>query len=181
VKFFLFIIALGSACLGIFAVVFRRELRPYIEAVREWNRRRVEARAARVDTAAPAAILDAPAKMKPAKTKKPPAPKRTNGMVAGVSYANDDGTDRQTIIRKHCQEGTSLTLVREPNNPRDRNAVAIYVGRSQIGYVSSDDAPRVATCLDEGWTYVASVGRLYGGTKDKPSLGVNFLIVQTPA
>jgi hypothetical protein len=180
-KLVLFVIALGSACLGVLAVVFRRELRPHVEAFGEWRRRRRQARAARAGTPAPAAIPDAPAKMKPAKAKKPPDPKRTNGMVAGVSCANQDGTDRQTIIRKNCRKGTALTLVREPDNPRDRNAVAIYVGRSLIGYVSSEDAPRVAKCLDEGWSSVASVARIYGGTKDKPNLGVNFLIVQTPA
>jgi hypothetical protein len=180
-KFFLFIIALGSACLGTLAVVFRRELCPHVEAFEAWKRRRRETRAARVDTPAPAAILAAPAKMKPAKTKKPPAPKRTNGMVVGVTFANDDGTDRQTIIRKHCRERTALTLVRERDNPGHPNAVAIYVGRSQIGYASSEDATRVSKYLDEGWSYVASVVRLYGGTNDKPSLGVNFLIVQTPA
>jgi hypothetical protein len=148
-KLALFIIALGSGCLGMLAVVFRRELRPHLEAFEEWKRRRREARAARVDTPSPAAIPEPPAKPKSkARSKKPPAPKRTNGMVSGVSYANDDGTDRQTMIRKLCREGTALRLMREPNNPRDPNAVAIYVGRSQIGYVPSEDAPRVAKCLD---------------------------------
>jgi hypothetical protein len=85
------------------------------------------------------------------------------------------------LSRQHCQEGTALTLVRERDNPRDRNAVAIYVGQRQIGYVPSEDSARVAKCVDEGWSYGASVVRLYGGTPDKPSLGVNFLIVQTPA
>jgi hypothetical protein len=56
-------------------------------------------------------------------------------MVSGVSYTNEDGTDRQSIIRKYCREGTPLTLVRERDNPRDPNAVAIYVGPRQIGYL----------------------------------------------
>jgi hypothetical protein len=180
-KFVLFIVALVSACLGVLAVVFRRELRPHVEALEELKRRRREARAAKAESPPDAVIPEVPPKTKKPRAKKPSAPKRTNGMVAGVSYANEDGTDRQTIIRKYCREGTPLTLVRERDNPRDPNAVAIYVGPRQIGYVPSDDSARVAKYLDEGWSYGASVVRLYGGRPDKPSFGVNFLIVQTPA
>jgi hypothetical protein len=129
-----------------------------------------------VEASPPAVLTEPPTKTK---TRKPPAPKRTNGMVAGVTFPNEDGTDRQIIIRKHCREGTALTLVREPANPHGSNAVAIYVGRSQIGYASSEDASRLAKFLDAGWSYTASVVQLYGGTKDKPSIGVNYLVVQT--
>jgi hypothetical protein len=179
-KFVLFIVALGSACLGVMAWIFRAEVRAWREARRVLTERVPSKGVPQREAEVEKHPADDPPKRSEGE-KKPPAPKRTNGMVSGVSYANEDGTDRQAIIRKHCQEGAALTLVREQDNPRDRNAVAIYVGRSQIGYVSSEDAPRVAKCLDEGWSTVASVVRIYGGTKDKPSLGVNFLIVQTPA
>ena len=44
--------------------------------------------------------------------------------VAGVSYRNEDGSSRQSIIRR-CHIGERLLLKPEPDNPVDPNAVRV--------------------------------------------------------
>ena len=70
--------------------------------------------------------------------------------VVGESFDNPDGTSRQKIIEQ-CKIGNPVSLVREPNNRYDPNAVGVHVtGRGQIGYVSSENAEWMADVLDKG-------------------------------
>lgn len=48
--------------------------------------------------------------------------------------------------------GNALRLVREPNNPYDTNAVAVYdaEGQTQVGYLPREHAERIAKRLDAG-------------------------------
>jgi hypothetical protein len=43
--------------------------------------------------------------------------------------------------------GEELTLIREPENPFDKNAVAVYDGDLHLGYVPAADAPAVVRAL----------------------------------
>jgi hypothetical protein len=43
--------------------------------------------------------------------------------VAGVTQQNDDGTDRQAVIRR-CRRGERVDLVPEPENPVDPEATS---------------------------------------------------------
>lgn len=43
---------------------------------------------------------------------------------------------------------TSALLVREPKNRFDRNAVAVWVKRKQVGYLSAYQAARFAGAID---------------------------------
>jgi len=129
------------------------------------------------------------AKKKPAKPRKPrpPAkpepsgPRTLRGRIAGVSYKNDDGSDRQAIIRRRCRAGMRLELRPEPKNKHDRNAIAawiswrsllIFSGSAQLGYLERDDAAAVAKHLKAGGRARARVVEVMGGTRDKPSRGV---------
>lgn len=91
--------------------------------------------------------------------------------VRGESQKNRDGSDRQKIIAG-LKVGDRATLVREPNNPYDRNAIAVYVSAGQIGYVPREDAEVHAPDMDDGATATARVVKINGGTPDAPSLGV---------
>lgn len=93
-------------------------------------------------------------KIKPKKVPVLNSPKNIFTNVAGIMYKNDDGTDRQEILRR-CQEGDEVELVREPNNMYDPNAVAVYVGNEQVGYLFREEASEVAPLLDAG--YIADV------------------------
>lgn len=67
-------------------------------------------------------------------------------------------------------------LVREPDNPFDRNAVAVYILGQKVGHLSRDDAEEYAPLLDELWekemVQGCCVAQLKGGWKrEVPSSG----------
>lgn len=62
------------------------------------------------------------------------------------------------------RKGEELSLRREPENPHDRNAVAVHncQGR-KLGYVPRQDAGAIAKVIDTGLPYKASC-RIGGST-----------------
>lgn len=100
--------------------------------------------------------------------------------VKGVSFSNDNGVSRQTVIKaltKYSYSQTSLYLEREFNNPYDNNAIRIIAkvankGSAQIGYLSKEIAAEVAPKLDIGYSSVVVLERITGFNSG--NLGVNF-------
>jgi HIRAN domain-containing protein len=93
--------------------------------------------------------------------------------VAGESYPNRDGTDRQAIIAS-CRVGEALVLDAEPDNPVEENAVRMLRrDGQQIGYLEHGMAARLVDDLSEFTAFVAGIGQGGGG----PYLGVSLLIV----
>ena len=61
---------------------------------------------------------------------------------------------REAIAELRAEE--ALTLRREPLNPHDRNAVAVFDAcGQQLGYVPRQDAPTVAKVMDLGLPIIA--------------------------
>jgi hypothetical protein len=105
--------------------------------------------------------------------------------VAGVSELNSDGSNRQKYINAFARSATPLILKREPNNPYDSNAVAVWLKARallfftsdvQIGYLSAEVAGEIARYLDKGGTVSATITEVTGGGRGKPTRGVNILI-----
>jgi hypothetical protein len=70
--------------------------------------------------------------------------------VVGVSFKNENGSDRQSIITR-CREGEAILLIREPNNKFGPNAIRVCrTNGDQIGHIARDEAYRVADELDRG-------------------------------
>jgi hypothetical protein len=83
--------------------------------------------------------------------------------IAGVTKRNSDGTDRQTLL-KVLRSGEELKLVREPENPYDKYAIAIFrVTGEQLGYVPAGDR-RLADHIDSGGPVSAKVVNVTGGS-----------------
>jgi hypothetical protein len=85
--------------------------------------------------------------------------------VVGVTFQNEDGTNRQTIIGQ-MKDNAPVTLIREPSNRFDKNAVAVYFVDQQIGYIGREYAKIIAIMMDSGRKFdakVLEVGR-YEGT-----------------
>lgn len=85
---------------------------------------------------------------------------------------------RQQYIRQLAQRYSGkfqIALRAEPGNPYDSNAVAVLVDGGLVGYLPRDLAPkwqpRVLAAESEGYLVTGSAA-IYGGTPDKPSLGV---------
>jgi len=83
-------------------------------------------------------------------------------MIAGVTKQNSDGTDRQILV-KSLSLGEELSLVREPSNPYDKYAVAVFrASGEQLGYVPAGDM-RLANHIDMGGGVSATVVKLLRG------------------
>lgn len=64
-----------------------------------------------------------------------------------LANAADDGATGDAVAPRCWSDG--IELRREPENPSDRNAVAVWCSESKIGYISQNDAVALARLLDE--------------------------------
>ena len=109
--------------------------------------------------------------------------------VAGVTHPNPDGVPRQDIIAR-CSIGDRIAILHEVDNPVSDTAVAViwcktgWFGRvsyHQIGYLpGGTSTTAVFNHLKRGGKIDAEITDLTGGTRDKPTLGVNLKITQHP-
>lgn len=68
--------------------------------------------------------------------------------VAGVTQKNDDGSDRQKILKK-CRAGEKVNLIRDPENPHDKNAIKVCrESGEQLGWINKDVAENFAVAID---------------------------------
>ena len=81
--------------------------------------------------------------------------------VVGVTHKNSDGSDRQSILAK-CKIGEPIKIVREPDNPFDKSAVALFrKNGEQIGYLPKGD--RLSDHIDKGGMVKAKILKITGG------------------
>lgn len=84
--------------------------------------------------------------------------------VAGETFSNADGSDRQGEIRR-CSIGEPVTLEREPDNPYDEMCVKVISARGvQIGNIARA-AGWVAERMDEGGQVSATIYKLNPGPR----------------
>lgn len=56
-----------------------------------------------------------------------------------------------------------VDLRREPNNPHDENAIAVYLKGNKCGYVPATEAAHLAPEIDKGWCCGAFLKKLRSG------------------
>lgn len=96
--------------------------------------------------------------------------------VAGVTFENRQSTIRRLYRFGELDEGTELILKREPDNPFDRNAVAVLTQEGEsLGYLSKDLAEQLSGNMDRGKIYKAYVSAITGGDADN-NYGINIQI-----
>lgn len=87
--------------------------------------------------------------------------------IVGVTHSNDDGSSRQKILKRMketAQKGDLLELRREPDNPHDKNAIAVYnKDGEQLGYINRETAEEFAQYMDSGERVTAEVDKIIGG------------------
>jgi len=76
--------------------------------------------------------------------------------VTGVTFDNPDGTSRQELLLG-VSLSSKVSLVREPNNEYDPNAIAVYTDGFQVGFLSGEDAANMAVMMDSGVQFCARV------------------------
>lgn len=84
--------------------------------------------------------------------------------VKGVTYANPDGTCRQSIIAR-LSPNSPLVLTRDYANLYDRNAVMVMTADGQqLGFLDRDLARQIASLMDLGRPVSVVLHRIVGGT-----------------
>jgi len=78
--------------------------------------------------------------------------------VAGVQYS-----DYQLV---NFKAGDEIELRREPKNPADTNAIAVYVKNTRIGYIPRLHCPRLIGLKRDGAKFS---GRVVSFNKNNPS------------
>lgn len=89
--------------------------------------------------------------------------------VAGVTFDN-----RQDVIYR-LSEGERLTLLREPENRYDTNAVKVQtIKGNQVGYLNARLSKHFAPLLDRGEQYQVFVSQVTGG--NEKNYGLNIVL-----
>ena len=88
--------------------------------------------------------------------------------IAGVTFEG-----RQDTIGG-LRVGVALRLERQPDNPHDPNAIAVWYGNLQLGFLNRGIAAHLAAAIDGGAHYRARVASLTGG--GARSRGVNVFV-----
>ena len=103
-------------------------------------------------------------------------PKIINTKLAGVTFANEDGTERQDII-KGLTMGERVLLVRDAENEHDFYAVQVQTLEGEIiGWVPRQKSPQVAPFIDAG-NLVVGMAASRGKARGKDMVGLNIDIM----
>ena len=96
--------------------------------------------------------------------------------VAGVTFPNDDGSERQEIIGR-CWVGEGLILRRDTENRFSSDATQVLrASCEQLGHVPEYLAERICHELEAGYKVAGIITDLTGGSWDRPTRGVNFIV-----
>jgi len=60
-------------------------------------------------------------------------------------------------VKSRLAVGTELKLVREPDNPYDADAIAVYFGKHQLGYLPAVENAVMARMMDSGLVLTARI------------------------
>ena len=96
--------------------------------------------------------------------------------VAGVTFPNDDGSERQAII-KRCKPGEQLILRHDAYNQFSMFATQVLrTNGEQLGHAPEYLAERICSEIEDRYKVVGVLTDITGGTWDKPTHGVNFVV-----
>ncbi|HYZ16360.1 MAG TPA: HIRAN domain-containing protein, partial [Candidatus Acidoferrum sp.] len=96
-----------------------------------------------------------------------------NTKVVGVSFEG-----RQDVVAG-VVPGAALDLRRDPSNAYDPNAIGVWYGALQLGFLKREIAARIAPNIDAGERYRADVTAITGGgTK---AFGINIYVTRERA
>ncbi|NMB71375.1 MAG: DNA-binding protein [Bacteroidales bacterium] len=92
--------------------------------------------------------------------------------VAGFSYYNG------ASLAPFLKPGTRLVLVREPENPYDWKAIAVFYGSTKIGFLPRSGNLIPCRMMDQGVQLVAEVIEYYSEAHPEERLKINVFMVK---
>jgi hypothetical protein len=108
--------------------------------------------------------------------------------AAGLRIAGVAGAARfhgEALASDAAEPGSPLELRRDPGNPHDPNAIAVYLcpahPGAQVGWVPRAVAEEIAPAIDAGEPYAAIVLREQRASPRDPRTGLTMLLAAAPA
>jgi hypothetical protein len=102
--------------------------------------------------------------------------RHTFSKVAGVTFPNDDGTERQDILSR-CNPGEQLFLKHDAYSKFSLYATQIFrTNCEQLGHVPEYLAEQICSEIENGYRIICILKDITGGTLDKPTRGANFVV-----
>lgn len=93
-----------------------------------------------------------------------------------MSYRNDDGRERQDLIRHGLAQFDEVTLERVTDAVYDDNTIRVFAivdeEPAQLGHLPRETAQELAPQMDAGRTWKAIVARIGGF----PTMGVSLML-----
>ncbi len=99
--------------------------------------------------------------------------------IAGVAGAARHHGD--ALASEAAEPGRPLELRRDPANPHDPNAIAVFAGADQVGWVPRAVAEEIAPAIDAGEPYSAVVLREQRASPRDPRTGLTMLLAAAPS
>ena len=102
--------------------------------------------------------------------------RRIVSKIAGITYNNYNGTNRQLILQR-CHTGERLSLEREPDNQYDSNAIGVCrENGEQLGFLNQNLASQLAPELDRGYNSIVELTEITGASHDIRGANIKILI-----
>lgn len=95
--------------------------------------------------------------------------------VVGVSFTNDNGTDRQKIL-KTCRVGQKLKLIPAPTKEHPNSVKVCLENGKQIGHLNDRLGGEISRLISSGGKAEAVITDLTGGTRGKETRGCNIQV-----
>ena len=92
--------------------------------------------------------------------------KRDYGLMEKVISLAGTSFEQDNVRRFGCEDIGSYELVREPDNPYDRNAISVRLAHWKLGYIPAVDAKFLAPEMDTGKKFNALFSRRKDGVKN---------------
>ena len=92
--------------------------------------------------------------------------------VVGTTFR----AEKDPIPWDQLSKGKYLCLLREKDNPADKNAIKVLYVPHHLGYLPKQTAAELAPKIDSGSHYFAEITEITGGVKDKENRGINIAI-----
>jgi hypothetical protein len=99
--------------------------------------------------------------------------------IAGVAGAARHHGD--ALASEAAEPGRPLELRRDPANLHDPNAIAVFAGADQVGWVPRAVAEEIAPAIDAGEPHSAVVLREQRASPRDPRTGLTMLLAAAPS
>lgn len=106
-----------------------------------------------------------------------PAPRKWTAKVVGVSFTGNHPRNLEVLRAMVGSDPVPATLVRNPANEFDANAIEVHAAETMIGHVPAHVAARLARHLDAGVEYDAEMSvSTHPDFPDNPGAVINCVI-----